>query len=164
MEFCMVLYILSSSQALLSALSWCSACTSGSEGVFLMYPQREMYSTSSYSSVILLSPRVLNLSSDSSNFCVIYKSGSAACFVSCSILLCLFIHLLFLLLLLKVGHLIVVTEVAQIVKNLPAVWETGFSPWVGKIPRRREWLPTPVFLPRESHGQRGLVGYSPQSC
>ena len=37
----------------------------------------------------------------------------------------------------------------------------GFDPWVGKIPRRRKWQPTPVFLPRESHGQRNLVGYSP---
>ena len=37
----------------------------------------------------------------------------------------------------------------------------GFSPWVGKIPWRREWLPTPVFLPGEFHGQRNLVGYSP---
>ena len=32
------------------------------------------------------------------------------------------------------------------VKNLPAMWETRFNPWVGKIPWRREWLPTPVFL------------------
>ena len=42
-----------------------------------------------------------------------------------------------------------------------------FDPWVGKIPWRRKWLPTPVFLPGESHGQRSLVGYSPcglQSC
>ena len=37
----------------------------------------------------------------------------------------------------------------------------GFSPWVGKIPLRREWLPTPVFLPGKSHGQRSLGGYSP---
>ena len=36
-----------------------------------------------------------------------------------------------------------------------------FSPWVGKIPWRRKWLPTPVFLPGASHGQRSLVGYSP---
>ena len=36
-----------------------------------------------------------------------------------------------------------------------------FDPWVGKIPWRREWQPTPVFLPGESHGQRSLVGYSP---
>ena len=37
----------------------------------------------------------------------------------------------------------------------------GFSPWVRKIPWRRAWQPTPVFLPGEFHGQRGLVGYSP---
>ena len=36
-----------------------------------------------------------------------------------------------------------------------------FNPWVGKIPRRRAWKPTPVSLPGESHGQRSLVGYSP---
>ena len=35
------------------------------------------------------------------------------------------------------------------------------SPWVRKIPWRREWQPTPVFLPEESHRQRSLVGYSP---
>ena len=35
------------------------------------------------------------------------------------------------------------------------------DPWVRKIPWRREWLPTPVFLPGEFHGQRSLVGYSP---
>ena len=34
-----------------------------------------------------------------------------------------------------------------------------FDPWVGKIPWRRARQPTPVFLPRESHGQRSLVGY-----
>ena len=43
------------------------------------------------------------------------------------------------------------------VKNLPVVQET----WVGKIPWRREWHPTPVFLPGEFHEQRSLVGYSP---
>ena len=37
----------------------------------------------------------------------------------------------------------------------------GFSPWVGKIPWSRKWQPTPVFLPRESHTQRSLAGYSP---
>ena len=37
-----------------------------------------------------------------------------------------------------------------------------FDPWVGKIPLRREWQPTPVFLPGASHGQRSLVGYSPR--
>ena len=39
-----------------------------------------------------------------------------------------------------------------------------FDPWVGKIPWRGAWQPTPVFLPGESHGQRSLVGYSPQGC
>ena len=37
----------------------------------------------------------------------------------------------------------------------------GFDPWVGKIPWRREWQQTPVFLPRKSQGQRRLAGYSP---
>ena len=40
----------------------------------------------------------------------------------------------------------------------------GFHPWVGKIPWRRECLPTPVFSPGKSHGQRSLVGYSPWGC
>ena len=42
--------------------------------------------------------------------------------------------------------------VAQKVKNLPAVQETWVDPRVRKIPWRREWQPTPVFLPGESHG------------
>ena len=46
--------------------------------------------------------------------------------------------------------------VAQLVKHLPAVWETSFDPWVGKIPWRIERLPTPVFWPREFHGSMGL--------
>ena len=37
-----------------------------------------------------------------------------------------------------------------------------FNPWVGKIPWRRKWQPTPVFLSGESHGPRNLVGYSPR--
>ena len=36
----------------------------------------------------------------------------------------------------------------------------GFDPWVGKIPWRRKWLPTPIFLLLEFHGQRCLVGHS----
>ena len=39
-----------------------------------------------------------------------------------------------------------------------------FDPWVGKIPWRRVWQLTPVFLPGESHGQRNLAGFSPQDC
>ena len=38
----------------------------------------------------------------------------------------------------------------------------GFDPWVGKIPQRRKWQPTPVLWPGKSHGQRSLVGYSPR--
>ena len=37
-----------------------------------------------------------------------------------------------------------------------------FDPWVGKIPWRRVWQPTPVFLPGGSLGQRSLAGYSPK--
>ena len=40
----------------------------------------------------------------------------------------------------------------------------GFDPQVGKIPWRRAQQSTPVFLPGESHGQRSLVGHSPQGC
>ena len=43
-------------------------------------------------------------------------------------------------------------------------WGWGFIPWVRKIPCRRAWQSTPVFLPGESHGQRSLVGYNPKSC
>ena len=39
--------------------------------------------------------------------------------------------------------------------------DPGFNPWVGKIPWRRKWQPTPVLLPGESHGGRSLIGYSP---
>ena len=39
----------------------------------------------------------------------------------------------------------------------------GFNPLVGKIPWRRKWQPTPVFLPGKFHGQRSQVGYSPWS-
>ena len=37
----------------------------------------------------------------------------------------------------------------------------GFNPWVIKIPWRREWQPSLVVLPGESHGQGSLAGYSP---
>ena len=40
----------------------------------------------------------------------------------------------------------------------------GFDPWVRKMPWRKEQLPTAVFLPGESHGQRSLVGCSPWGC
>ena len=49
--------------------------------------------------------------------------------------------------------------VAQMAKNLPVMRETQVL--FGKIPWRRTWQPTPIFLPRESFGQRSRVGYSP---
>ena len=54
-------------------------------------------------------------------------------------------------------------QVALVGKNPPA--NVGhrrgrFSPWVGKIPWRRAWQLTPVFLPEESHGPKNLAGYS----
>ena len=42
--------------------------------------------------------------------------------------------------------------------------EPSFESWVRKIPWKRAWQPTPVFLPGKSHGQRSLVGYSPWGC
>ena len=51
--------------------------------------------------------------------------------------------------------------VAQLVKNLLQCRRLRFDPWVGKIPWRRKWQPTPVHLPGESHGQRSQASYSP---
>ena len=53
---------------------------------------------------------------------------------------------------------------AQTVKNLPAMRRPRFRPWVGKIPWRREWLPSPVFLPEKFYGLRSLTSYSPWGC
>ena len=50
--------------------------------------------------------------------------------------------------------------VAQMVKNLPAMWEIRVPSWIWKIPWRRDWLPSPVLLSGEFHGQRRLAGYS----
>ena len=49
------------------------------------------------------------------------------------------------------------------VRNLPEIQESMLEPWVRKIPWRREWQPTPVFLPGEFHGQRSQACYSTQS-
>jgi len=38
--------------------------------------------------------------------------------------------------------------------------ENWVYPWVGKIPQRRAWQPTPVFLSGKCHGQRSLLGYT----
>ena len=48
----------------------------------------------------------------------------------------------------------------QLVMNLPTMQETRSDSWVGKIPWRRKWQPTPVFLPGESQRWKSLVGYS----
>ena len=57
------------------------------------------------------------------------------------------------------------SQVALEVKSPPAnagrFKRCGFNPWVGKIPSRRAWKPTLVFMPAESHGQRSLMGYNP---
>ena len=53
----------------------------------------------------------------------------------------------------------------SVVKKLPvSAGDTGdmVQSWVGKIPWRRKWQPTPVFLPGKFHGQRSLVGCSPR--
>ena len=51
-------------------------------------------------------------------------------------------------------------------KNPPAMCRRHrrceFNPWVRKIPWRRKWQPTPVFLPGKFRGQRSLAGYSPK--
>ena len=47
------------------------------------------------------------------------------------------------------------------VRNYLQCRRPGFDPWLGKIPWRREWPPTPVFLPGEFYGQRRLAGYCP---
>ena len=52
-------------------------------------------------------------------------------------------------------------KVAQTVKNLPAVQETRVRSLGREDPLEEEMDHTPVFLPGKSHGQRGLVGYSP---
>ena len=52
----------------------------------------------------------------------------------------------------------------SVVKNPPAnagdVKRHGFDPWAWKIPQRRTWQSTPVFLPGKSHEERSLAGYT----
>ena len=58
-------------------------------------------------------------------------------------------------------------QIALVVKNLSANARDirgkrhGFNPWVGKIPWRKAWQLTLVFLPEESPGQRSLLGCNP---
>ena len=54
------------------------------------------------------------------------------------------------------------SQVGQWLKNLPAnVRRCRYDPWVGKIPWRRKWQPTPVSLAGKSHRQRNMVRFSP---
>ena len=61
-----------------------------------------------------------------------------------------------------------VSLMVQLVKNLPnqcrGIKRREFTSWVGKIPWRRKWQPTPVSLPGKFQGQGRLVGYSPWGC
>ena len=61
-------------------------------------------------------------------------------------------------LLLKQGSLVAQTKICVQCRR------PRFNPWVRKIPWRREWQLTPVFLPREFRGQRSLAGYSLWGC
>ena len=59
------------------------------------------------------------------------------------------------------------SQVMLVAKNMPANagnMRLGFDPWVRKIPWKRAWQPTLVFLPGASLGQRSLVGYIPKDC
>ena len=56
------------------------------------------------------------------------------------------------------------SQVVLVVKNLPTNAgdiKDGFDPWVGKIPWRRAWQPTPAFMPERSHGWRSLAVHGP---
>ena len=66
---------------------------------------------------------------------------------------------------------LMVTDGPQVISRLPR-WSSdkesacqcrkhGIYPWVGKIPYRNKWQPTPVVLPWKSNGQKSLAGYSP---
>ena len=57
-----------------------------------------------------------------------------------------------------------ISLVTQMVKNPPAIQETWVQFLGRKILWRMEWLPIPVFLPGEFHGQGNLAGYTVQGC
>ena len=77
-------------------------------------------------------------------------------FIACITFYCLFFPLMKKKFdLMKVLDILIVSALSFLQCGIPE-----FDPWVGKIPWRREWLPTPVFLPGEFHGQRTLA-YSP---
>ena len=49
---------------------------------------------------------------------------------------------------------------SQVALVVQMVQRGSFDPWAGKIPWRRKWQPTLVFLPGKFHGQQNLVDYS----
>ena len=51
--------------------------------------------------------------------------------------------------------------VNNLLANAGEAKDAGSIPWVRKIPWRRKWQPTPLYLPGNFHGQRSLAGYSP---
>ena len=58
-------------------------------------------------------------------------------------------------------HNLAMFNTASLVAQTLKQWRRPrFDPWIGKLPSRRKWLPTPVLLPGEFHGQRSLVVYS----
>ena len=68
-----------------------------------------------------------------------------------------FLYLIFNLLVLGLGHLMAQMVTCLSINVGDLGWRPGLDPWVGKIPWRRKWQPTPVLLPRKSHGRRRLV-------
>ena len=77
--------------------------------------------------------------------------------VICNLFMSLTLPLVFFL---NLSSFIWTSLVAQTVQHLPTMRETRFQS-LGKVPWRRQWHPTPVFLPGKSHGRRSLVGYDP---
>ena len=101
----------------------------------------------------------------------ILEINSASCFLCCYFLpFCLFNLLMVSFVVQKLLHLIRSHLFSGLSRGLSGKESAcqcrrcrghGFDPWVRKIPWRRKWQPTPIFLPGKSHGQRSLAGYSP---
>ena len=53
---------------------------------------------------------------------------------------------------------------AQLVNNLPTIWETWVQSLVWEDPQEEGMKPSPIFLPGKSHGERSLVECSPWGC
>ena len=126
---------------------WMSLCLLGSPGL----PQQ--WSSHVYGGFLWLSP---GRSDSSAHRGTSYQKGNAAWFKR-NVAWCNMVGIKVLGSIDSVTTLKGASLIAQTLKNLPAIQET----WVGKIPWRRAWQPTPVFLPWKSHGQRSMAGYSP---